>query len=78
MRELVKSGVHEYQFWGAHESHQGIEVFTGDDLVQIHPVEFRSDEKSAKIDIGACRPAVCNKNADTMVNIGNQNTKGNY
>jgi glycosyltransferase involved in cell wall biosynthesis len=41
MRELVKSGRHEYRFFASTADLAGIKTFKGDDLVSIVPLRFR-------------------------------------
>lgn len=65
MRELVKNGVHEYRFWGAHTAHQGIEVFKGDELVKVNPIQFYA--KGNMWIIKGYWPAVFDKSADAII-----------
>ena len=65
MRELVKSGVHEYRFWGAHKVHQGIEVFTGDELVKVNPIKFHA--RGGVWIIKGYWSAVFDKSADVLI-----------
>ena len=59
MRELVKSGHHEYRFWGSLDDHKGIRAYKGDDLVQISPISFscsRQQLDPERVLAGCVRP----------------------
>lgn len=71
MRELVKSGVHEYRFWGSVDSIAGIEAFKGDELVEIHPLRF--GVRGRFWILQDYWPAVLDRSSDVLLIIGNPN-----
>jgi len=76
MRELVKSGVHEYRFWGSLDAISGIKAFQGDDLVSIRPIRFRF--RGSTWVLKDYWPAVLDRSADVLVVHGHPNMPASW
>ncbi len=71
MRELTKSGAHDYTFWGSLESVQGIKAFTGDDIVTIKPLKYSI--AGNRWVLKEYWGAVFDKQADALIVLANPN-----
>lgn len=76
MRELVKSGVHDYRFWGSLDAINGIKSFQGDDLIKISPLRFRF--RGATWVLKDYWPAVLDRTADVLVVHGHPNMPASW
>lgn len=77
LRELAKSEVYDYRFFGGTNSHEGIEVFKGDEFVKINPLGFSSNSKTGRIKIFNYWQAVSD-NSDAIIIIGNPNIRATW
>ncbi|MDK4806980.1 MAG: glycosyltransferase family 4 protein [Novosphingobium aromaticivorans] len=71
LRELTRTGRHDYRFWGSHEDIAGIKAFKGDDEVTVHPLRFRLRGRFWML--GGYAKAVLDPSAKALIVLGNPN-----
>lgn len=76
LRELARSPLHEYRFWGALEGSDGVEPFRGDERVKIHPLRYR--RRGRWWLVGGYLPAVLDPSADVLVVHGHPNMPASW
>lgn len=76
MRELARSGSHEYRFFGSLEQVSGIKAFQGDEEVRITPLRFSL--KGSRWVLKGYWPAVLDRSADALIILGNPNMPASW
>lgn len=71
LRELTRSGRHDYRFWGSHEDVAGIKAFKGDNEVIVHPLRFRLRGRFWML--GGYAKAALDPSAKALIILGNPN-----
>lgn len=78
LRELSKSKIHQYNFWGDTKTHKGIEAFLGDSAVKIHHLDFIFNRAKNTVNISGYWSAISDSSTDALVIIGNPNMRATW